>query len=333
MNPLLATFESLYRLGVDVENWRRRRQQRRGAWPQRLPRPVLSVGNIVAGGAGKTPVVEALAREWRSRGGHPAILSRGYRGGPQGNDEYQLLRRRIPQVPHRQNPRRYQAGLELLAEHPEIDLFLLDDGFQHRRLHRDLDLVLLDATRPLGYGHCLPRGLLREPWSSLRRADAFLITRQEEASPQKVAILRTFLRQYFRGVPLSTARARCDGVRDPHGVSMALPAEKRWAAFAGVGNVWAFFRTLERLGLPLAGTRSFADHHRYRAAELVELSRWAQSLGADALICTEKDGVKLEGHVGFGELAPPIYQLQFRFEIGSPHPLDLLQATGVKAGV
>ncbi len=324
LHPLLGRLESLYRLGVAVDHLYLRWRRRRGGWPLRLPRPVISVGNIVAGGTGKTPVVEVLAREWRKRGGRPAILSRGYRGGVAGNDEYQLLKRRLPEVPHRQHADRHRAGVELLVEHPEVDLFILDDGFQHRSLHRDVDLLLIDATRPLGNGHCLPRGLLREPWSGLARADAFLMTRSEEASPHKLAIVRTFLRQHFRGIALTSARARLEGVRDPHGRETEAPRHRAWAAFAGVGNAWAFFRSLEREGFPLAGTKALPDHYSYRPRDLEELARWARALGAEALICTEKDGVKLECFPAFTKIDPPIYQLRYRFDLGAPHPLDRL---------
>ncbi|MGE3166652.1 MAG: tetraacyldisaccharide 4'-kinase [Planctomycetota bacterium] len=319
----LAPLEAGYRLGLRLDDCRRRRHVAAGVWPQRLPCRVISIGNLVVGGVGKTPLVEAIAREWLRRGGRPAILSRGYRGGAGGNDEYRLLVRRLAEVPHRQHPDRYRAGLELLRERPDIDLILLDDGFQHRRLHRDLDLVALDLTRPFGYGHCLPRGLLREPWQALGRADAFILTRGEDCSPIKRAIVETFLRERFPRTPRIAARLRFEGLRGPSGASGDMAPSRRWAAFAGIGNPDAFFRSLPLWGIQPVAARSYPDHHGFTAADLEHLVTWARSQRADALVCTEKDGVKLEALPGFAELALPCYQVQIGFDLGQPHPLDL----------
>ena len=322
--PILPSLlESLWRLGVAVKNARFARRVLGGEGPRRLPRPVVSVGNIVVGGTGKTPLVEALARTWLRRGGRPGILSRGYRGGPHGNDELRVLERRLPGVPHFQDPNRYRAGEALLAAHGDVDLFILDDGFQHRALHRDLDLVLIDATQPLGNGHCLPRGLLREPWQALERADALILTRAQEASPHKLVILKTFLAERFPGLPLIPVRARYDGLRDPHGVPQEV-GERPWAAFAGIGNPTAFFRSLRRLGASVVATRTFPDHHGYREDDLAELRRWAHAEGAHGLICTEKDGVKLEELATFRDREPPILQLRMEYELHRENPLDLL---------
>lgn len=324
LSRALAPFEAVYRLGVRLNDRRHDRRVARGEWPLRLPRRVVSVGNIVAGGVGKTPLVEALAREFRRRGHRPAILSRGYRGGVGGNDEYRLLVRRLGEVPHRQSPDRYRAGLALLEERPETDVFLLDDGFQHRRLHRDLDLVAIDLTRPFGYGHCLPRGLMREPWTALARAHAFVLTRVEDCSPPKRAMVETFLRERFPQAPRIEAHLRFEGLRGPNGRVQAKAEARRWVAFAGIGNPDAFFRCLPTWGIEPIAVRSFRDHYRYADADLHHLVAWAAAQGADALVCTEKDGVKLEALPGFATLPLPCYQVQVGFDLGSPHPLDLV---------
>ncbi len=320
-SPLLALPELLYRLALRADEARARRRVARGVWPLYLPRPVLSVGNIVAGGTGKTPLVEALAREWLRRGGRPGILSRGYRGGRSGNDEYLLLRRRLPGVPHEQDPDRHRAGVRLLGTNPEVDLVILDDGFQHRALHRDVDLVVLDATSPFGGGHLLPRGRLREPWQGLRRAHHVILTRTEGASPHMLAILRTFLREQLDAVPVSEAKLVVEGIAGPAGALVDAGIHPRCAAFAGIGNPQAFFALLRRLGVPLVAERAFRDHHDYGAEDLEEIRLFGREHGADAVICTEKDGVKLERLHGFRSEGAPILELRIHFELEGADPL------------
>src|SRR4051794_35567561 len=159
----------------------------------RARRPVVSVGNITTGGTGKTPVVRWLADRLRERGMRPAVLLRGYKARPgERGDEQRLLDELLnppgtasPVIVHA-NPDRLQGAKAVLRDHPDVDVFILDDGFQHRRLQRDFDLVLIDATTPFGYEHVLPRGLLREPLSGLSRASAFLLTRVDQALPGAV---------------------------------------------------------------------------------------------------------------------------------------------------
>ncbi|MEM7164598.1 MAG: tetraacyldisaccharide 4'-kinase [Planctomycetota bacterium] len=333
LTPLLSLLERGYLWGQGISARRHEARVLRGELPLHLPRPVISVGNIVAGGTGKTPVVEALAREWLARGGKPALLSRGYKGGVDGNDEYRLLQRRLPKVPHFQNRDRWRGGRELLAAHADVDLFILDDGFQHRRLHRDLDLLLLDCTRPFGYGHCLPRGLLREPWTALARADAFLLTRVEAANPEKLAMTRAFLAQRFPQIPvidvapsygeLLATTAGSDSAAMPK-LPWDVARTKSWAAFAGIGNPAAFFQAVRDQGLDLRETRSFPDHHPFGSRELAVLAQWGQGLGVEGLVCTEKDGVKLRALPACSDVTPPIYELPLSVSFAEPHPLDLL---------
>lgn len=329
LQPALGFLEPVYLLGTRIKSGLDAVQVRRGRWPLRLPKPVISVGNIVAGGTGKTPMVEALAREWLRRGGRPAILSRGYRAGPEGNDEYRVLKRRLPGVPHVQDRRRARGGARVLAEHPDVDLFLLDDGFTHRQLHRDLDLVLIDATSPFDNGHLIPRGRLREPWRALARADAFVLTRAEEASPHKLVILRAFLSERFPSTPLLSVASRFEGVRHADGRHGDLEVRdgERWGAFAGIGNPTGFYRSLRRLGVDVVATKSFVDHHHYGPRDLESIASWAREERLDALVCTEKDGVKLEELSGFAELEPPVRQLRFVFDLGSRTPFDLFPAS------
>src|SRR4051812_36636358 len=169
----LGAMEPLYRAAVASRN-----RFYDFAGQTRLPRPVISVGNITTGGTGKTPMVAWLATQLLEQGMHPAILLRGYsRGGI--SDEQQMLQRQLPGVPVQANADRVEGARMVLGEHPEVDVFLLDDGFQHRRVARDFDLVLINAREPFGLGRVLPRGLLRESLDGLKRAHGFVITRAD----------------------------------------------------------------------------------------------------------------------------------------------------------
>ncbi|MEM9644511.1 MAG: tetraacyldisaccharide 4'-kinase, partial [Planctomycetota bacterium] len=156
----------------------RNRQYDRGSKPvHRCGVPVISVGNLTTGGTGKTPIVCAIAERLRASDRRVALVSRGYgRGGADQNDEAEELFARLPDVPHLQDPDRVESA-RIAVEELETELILMDDGFQHRRLHRDLDIVVIDATCPFGFGHVLPRGLLREPLSGIRRSDLIVISR------------------------------------------------------------------------------------------------------------------------------------------------------------
>lgn len=312
---VLAPLEGIYRSLISLDSWRHQRRVARGDWPLYLDRPVLSVGNIVSGGTGKTPVVEALARHWLRHGGRPGILSRGYRSRDGHNDEFAMLKERLPGVPHRQHADRYAAGRQLLGEHPEVDLVILDDGFQHRRLHRDLDVVLLDALDPLGGGHCLPRGWLREPPRRLTMADHIILTRVERCQGTQLQETRTFLDQYFGGIPRLESRIRAEGLATLSGKPAGDVSKMKVACFCGIGQPDSFFELLASLGAEILGTRTFADHHRYRRGQLRDLRRWGRDLGADALLCTEKDAVKFDPSEAAAGENPPLLKLRITVEV------------------
>jgi tetraacyldisaccharide 4'-kinase len=257
------------------------------------PVPVISVGNLTTGGTGKTPFVAWLIQELRRRGRQPGLLSRGYHSLSEGaNDEARVIERLCPGVPHVQNPDRVAGARELLT-FANADILVLDDGFQHRRLHRDLDIVLVDALQPWGYGRLLPRGLLREPPSALRRADVVLITRADQIEPGAIEELRHQI-PAIRG-------ARVDGelsfrptrLVNVAGQSRPLSsvADRRIAAFCGIGNPVGFEQSLRQLGAT-GPCRAFPDHHRYTVADWDALEAWRHSLGADVLVTTLKDLVK-----------------------------------------
>ena len=256
--------------------------------------PVVSVGNLSVGGTGKTPFVEYVARFFRERDHLVALLSRGYgadtQGGTGRNDEAMVLEENLPDVPHLQGADRVALAATAVEE-CESEVLVLDDGFQHRRLARDLDIVLLDATAPLD--HLLPRGLLREPLSSLHRAHAIVLTRCDQSD--QVPNLRARLERRFPGKPI----AECihapvtlanTTTEQPLDALTARPI----AAFCGLGNPEAFRRTLTDLGARVSDFRIYPDHHVYTRDDVDELARWAATQPADAwLVTTQKDFVKL----------------------------------------
>ncbi len=268
-------------------------------WKQvrRLSRPVISVGNITTGGTGKTPIVAAVVRLLCDSGLHPAILSRGYRADRSGiNDEKRMLDQLCPGVPHGQHSDRVTAAQQLTScQNP--DVFVMDDGFQHRRLYRDLNLLLIDASSPFGEGYLLPRGLLREPLTSLRRADVVLITRADQTTPDHLAaICQTILRynpelqhQVFPVAFCPTSLIR------PDGRTIALTDLSGQPVFllSGVGNPQAFAQSCRSASLQIVGERHFADHHHYTESDLREVRDLAHQAGARWLVTTHKDLVKL----------------------------------------
>jgi tetraacyldisaccharide 4'-kinase len=262
------------------------------------------VGNLTVGGTGKTPVVLWIAEQLAAEGKRPAILTRGYRGthsldkrGEPQSDEVALLRNRLNgKVQMGVGANRYEKGLAL-ARHG-VEWFVLDDGFQHLELARDVDIVLLDATDPFGGGRTLPAGRLREPISALQRADVVLITRSvQPPAPAIEAMVRR-----FSNCPIFYTNTRLEGVLRVPQLDVALPpadwTRARFFAFCGIGNPAAFFQDLRRWGFQVVGERSFDDHHVYSVQEAAALERLARSCGADALLCTEKDVWNLR-HVEF----------------------------------
>lgn len=293
-------------LPAKVWIWGARR--RAAATPQKLPAPVISVGNLTMGGTGKTPCVLRLTEWLRERGHKPGILTRGYgRLSPEKElilapgasmpanrtgDEPQIFVR-SGLAPVGIGSKRFATGMALLREFG-ADVLLLDDGFQHRRLARDLDIVLLDAMNPFGGGAVFPIGRLREPLAALARAHVIVITRSA-FSDMGCAIERE-ARRWNPNVAVFRAQLEPEGWVE-HRTGRRFPLEEapfhRPGAFCGLGNPQSFRRTLERQGTRLMDWLEFPDHHRYRPHELRHLSAQFQNKGADALITTEKDVINL----------------------------------------
>jgi tetraacyldisaccharide 4'-kinase len=255
--------------------------------------PVVSVGNLTAGGTGKTPCVEYVAAWFRRRDYRVAILSRGYGGNGGLNDEALVLEDNLPDVPHLQGADR-TALAATAVEELESEVLVLDDGFQHRRLERDFDLVLVDATNPWGHGHLLPRGLLREPPSSLRRADAVLLTRCDQVGPADLVRLRDRVARLAPSAILAEATHQPLELVNEEVARLERLRSQPVAAFCGLGNPDAFRRTLLDLGVSLSAFRTFPDHHAYTRADVADLAAWARQQPADVVLATtQKDLVKL----------------------------------------
>lgn len=261
--------------------------------PRCLDIPVISVGNLTVGGTGKTPMAIWLCEQLAARGLKPAVLSRGYgatRESPP--DELRLVTRRCPQAVGVANADRHAAGRLAIAE-LNAQAAVLDDGFQHRQLARDLDLLLIDAACPFGYERILPRGLLRESVAGLARADAVVLTRCDQVPEAELAGLEERIRAVVEDLPILRSVHRPLGWVDLNGKAVEPPDAHTLAAFAGIAQPEKFFAMLKAMGLSVAACRSYDDHQVYTESDAAVLSQWAAAGGADMLVTTEKDAVKL----------------------------------------
>lgn len=292
LRGILALLEHPYRWAVARRN---ARFDRTPAAAAKMPAPVISVGNLSVGGTGKTPFVAWLAEWFAERQRPVTIVSRGYgaRNGQQ-NDEALELAARLPGVPHLQNPNRIAAARAALMANPR-HVLILDDAFQHRRIARDLDIVLLDALEPFGYGHLLPRGLLREPIAGLSRAQVIGLSRSDAISSTR--------RQEIRAKALTSAPHALwlELVHQPRAlvsasgqvVEFEALRGKRVAAFCGIGNPAGFRHTLASCGVAAVEQLELPDHSPYGAAEMSRLDQWLEPLDVTHVLCTRKDLVKI----------------------------------------
>jgi tetraacyldisaccharide 4'-kinase len=335
-----ALLRGLLRAAEGPYGWAMRLRNRRydtgAAVVHRMGVPVVSVGNLTLGGTGKTPMVEWLARWFLDHGVSVGVVSRGYAAralrnatasaakgekeprAPLLNDEARELALRLPGVPHVQNPDRVAAACEAIAEH-HCQALVLDDAFQHRRIGRDLDIVLLDAMEPFGFGHVFPRGTLREPLAGLARADIVALSRADMLQAAgdvdtRSGASRLTLGGAGRMLVLPTAAdirrqverynpraAWVELSHAPRSLTAASRAEQtlqslagqRVAAFCGIGNPSGFRHTLDQCDYQVADFREFSDHYAYTSRDIESLAAWAESLAVMAVLCTQKDLVKL----------------------------------------
>ncbi len=305
LRALLLPLSWLYAVWVRLRAWCYRA---RIFQPRRLEGIVISVGNLTLGGTGKTPLVAWLAAALADQGNRVGILIRGYRGAGGSSDEVALLRQRLgDRVLLGVGPNRYRRGRELLQR--GINCFILDDGFQHLELARDVDIVLIDALDPFGEG-ILPAGRRREPKAALRRADIVVITRSEHA-PAVEAVVRR-----FTPAPVFYAQTELQKVVPGENTAVEPGAAdwlgKRVFAFCGIGNPQAFFDDVRRWGMELAGQLAFRDHHRYSPRDAERIEGAALAAGAAALVSTEKDSCNLRG-VQFSKL--PVYYCRISLRV------------------
>jgi tetraacyldisaccharide 4'-kinase len=309
---ILSLFSLLYRLIVHLRNTLYDRQILK---PVKLSCPVISVGNITVGGTGKTPCVIALTQMLQRLGFQPAVISRGYGGktpkpvnvvsdqnnilldATQAGDEPLLIARSLPGVPVITGAKRKLTG-QAAIDRFGVHVLICDDAFQHRQIFRDIDIVLLDAEKPLGNGHLLPRGELREPVGSLDRAGCLILTRSGETKPLHQDIARIANESH---IPVFRAAHRFKEMIRPD--ESALPKEdlrgKKVCAFCGIAKPASFKNLLLEAEAEILAFIPFPDHYAYDRYDLEELEQKFRALNADYWITTEKDAMRLTGHPEF----------------------------------
>ena len=307
---VLRPLSWLYGAGAGLRRWLYASAIRS---PRRLPCPTISIGNLTTGGTGKTPLTIYIAGLLKNAGLAPLIVSRGYRGSAsqrgglvsdgrnilmradQSGDEPLLMAERLRGVPVVVGRKRYEAAIAAIRRFAP-DVILLDDGFQHFQLARDINIVLLDHARPLGNGCLLPAGPLREPLSALDQADMIVFTRADRPVEVHPARLESRLtrqpRFYAAHQPVVTDWLT---VENDAGPGQESPAGHRAYAFCGLADNPSFLDSVRQLGIGLAGHRFFRDHHAYTAEDLAALARKARTAGADLLVTSYKDYVKFRG--------------------------------------
>lgn len=307
--------EFLYYLGYSAKKLYSLRNQKR------LPYKVISIGNITVGGTGKTPATIAVAKEAARRGFIPVILTRGYRGtlkGPcfvtmgqrplltvdEAGDEPFLMAEKLKGIPIVKGSNRYESGMFTIKQlgtwNLELGtqlLFILDDGFQHWGLFRDKDIVLVDSNYKFGNWRLLPSGRLREPVSSLKRADIIVITKNEKSEdkpkPEKSDLIKE-IKQYNAEFPIFFAEHKPVSIRllSGEGKPLSWVSGKKLFGFCALGSPESFRKTVQSTGAELTGFKGFRDHYRYRSGDMLKIKQEAEKSGAEWIVTTEKDIIK-----------------------------------------
>jgi len=319
---LLCPLSFIYRWGVLF----RRKLYDLGIYTSvRLPAKVISVGNITVGGTGKTPLVETLARILKDEGCRVGILSRGYGRSGRGTlvvsdgkeirtvpretgDEPMLLARNLPGIPIVVGQNRIQAG-QLAIQSFGCNILILDDGFQHLCIRRDIDLVVIDASNPFGNGRLIPAGPLREQISSLKRADAICFTRVDEEGNMSSKEER--IRKHSHVPILASTHHPTGWISTENGRMFPLDGLKRKTvlAFAGIGNPESFRKTLKTLNVEPVAFLKYRDHYWYTEKDLIHICDTAKREGAEAIVTTEKDGIRLPEPL---KCSIPLYSLKIK---------------------
>ncbi len=275
--------------------------------------PVISVGNITVGGTGKTPLVIWLSNLLCEQNVNCAILTRGYKSVKGENDEPGILTKNCPGAAVVVNPDRLAGAIEAVKKH-RAQVLIMDDGFQHRRLHRDIDIVTIDAMLPFGYGRLLPAGLLREPVSALKRAQAAIITRCDLVSSNKLTELTAAINRINPNlITAQTIHSPVCATSSKRQIQLEELKNKKIYAFCGIANPQAFLATVGLAGATITGSKIYDDHHNYTAGDVEEIYRNAAKTGAEMILTTEKDYNKIglpDGSTDL-ELAYLAVRLQF----------------------
>lgn len=299
--------------------------------------PVISVGNITAGGTGKTPMVRYICQYLESLNMAPAVLSRGYRAEDNqdtiivsrcgrlevtpavSGDEAWLLGKGLGHtsvVIGRERAASAQVATATLGS----DILVLDDGFQHRKLARDLDIVLIDAANPFGYDHVLPRGLLREPLDGLRRADVFVLTKTDQVPADILFGIKHRLGQLAPNIPIvetihkPLGMQTLDSWERNEEAQASLVVSHKFLTVSGIGRPESFQHTVNSLGYEVIDSLDFGDHHEYTTDDVVKMWCTAFAKGATAIVTTEKDAVKLSQMQAVHDLKIPVYVILIGIE-------------------
>lgn len=345
----LSGLEFIYRILSGLKfsiNYHRRR---------RLSVPIISVGNITVGGTGKTPTVIWLVKLLKIAGYTPAILTRGYGGQYQKDglcfsssnlagltatmtgDEPFLLAKQLPDTLIVVGRERYQNGLKALTANPEIDLLILDDGFQQWGLGRELDVIVIDASRPFSNRHLLPRGFLREPLSSLKRAGVILLSRTAKCDQVAVndltrellainpkLVIAAIQEENSQLISLSSMAGRWDGEQV---AAAEFLMGRKVSAITGIGNPRQFLASLENMGAEVGYFKAYPDHYLWEVGEIINLIKGLTENGFTELIVTAKDAVKLLPWAeSFGEYGLTCYILSLEFSIPDQLVMSRIEA-------
>ncbi len=288
---MLVVFSFFYRLAVTLRN---RLYDKSILKTAKVPAAVVSIGNITTGGTGKTPLVAWLCNYFTDRNIKTAVLTRGYKiKDSVFADEPAMLAKAAEETKIIVNPDRI-AGAEKAINEYNAKLLIMDDGFQHRKLARDVDIVAVDATEPFGYEKLLPAGLLREPLDSLKRADAVVITRSNQNSPEKIDEIKKRISQIKPDIVFTAAvhKPLCIKLIKDSQMPLNELAGRKIYAFCGIGNPNSFFQTLSDMALNIVGTKVYNDHHRYTDADIAAIYEDARYKQAEIVLTTHKDWVK-----------------------------------------
>lgn len=320
---------------------------------QKLDCFVISLGNVTVGGTGKTPTAQRLARDIRDMGYRVVILNRGYRAkwhgevgivsdgkrlhmdAAEAGDEAYMLAKHLPEVPVLIGAERAKTG-RYAMEHFGAEVAILDDGYQHWQLERDLDILLVDAVNVFGNGYILPRGTLREPISHISRADISLMTKVDQAAAGSCDYIRETVHRYNPEARIveSIHQPRCFIPLTEwyvniasQGIDIAQMRGKRIMAVSAIGNPASFEQTLSDLGAVIIESLRYPDHHDYAMSEMTDIFQQAENAGAEAIVITEKDAVKIPADVAREKWSIPIYVIcvEVNFQKGSEGLADLLK--------